>query len=112
MIFALVAVFDLNLRQRDAVTAFLNSKLPTETYTKMPEGFKRPRKCWKLDRALYSLRISLKLWQQEVLSVLIKLGLEVIPEDLYVFTIYGIIIFFYVNDILIASYLLVREKAN
>jgi hypothetical protein len=44
MIFALVAIFDLNLRQRDAVTAFLNSKLPTETYTKMPEGFKRPRK--------------------------------------------------------------------
>jgi ABC-type phosphate/phosphonate transport system substrate-binding protein len=32
--FALVAAFDLDLRQRDAVTAFLNSKLDDkETYT-------------------------------------------------------------------------------
>jgi hypothetical protein len=39
LIFALVAAFNLDLRQRDVVTAFLNSPLPTETYTLMPEGF-------------------------------------------------------------------------
>jgi hypothetical protein len=41
MIFALVAAFNFDLRQRDAVTAFLNTILPTETYTKMPEGFEQ-----------------------------------------------------------------------
>ena len=45
MIFALVAAFDLDLRQRDAITAFLNSKLDQETYTYMPEGFQIPGKC-------------------------------------------------------------------
>ncbi|OOQ89502.1 hypothetical protein PEBR_07986 [Penicillium brasilianum] len=45
-------------------------------------------------------------------GVLTKLGLEVVPEDPYVFTIYGIIVFFYVDDILITSHPLVREKAN
>ena len=47
MIFALVAAFDLDLRQRDAVTAFLNSKLGQEkpTYTQMPEGFQSLGKC-------------------------------------------------------------------
>ncbi|KAJ5483514.1 hypothetical protein N7530_002760 [Penicillium desertorum] len=34
MIFALVAAFDLDLRQRDAITTFLNSRLDKkETYT-------------------------------------------------------------------------------
>ena len=77
MIFALVAAFDLDLRQRDAVTAFLNSKLSQEkpTYTQMPEGFQSLGKCWKLRRALYGLRISPRLWQQEAASVLRKLGL-------------------------------------
>jgi hypothetical protein len=42
LIFALVVVFNLDLRQRDAVTAFLNSPLPTETYTLIPEGFQQP----------------------------------------------------------------------
>lgn len=112
MIFALVAAFNLDLRQRDAVTAFLNSKLPTETYTRMPEGFDRPGMCWKLQRALYGLRISPKLWQQEASRVLEKLGLTPIPEDPCVFVSHGIIVFFYVDDILIANHPSVREKAK
>lgn len=39
------------------------------------------RRCWKLNRALYGLRISPKLWQQEASKVLTKLGLQVVPED-------------------------------
>jgi hypothetical protein len=112
VIFALVAAFNLDLRQRDAVTAFLNSKLPTETYTKMPEGFEQPGMCWKLDRALYGLRISPKLWQQEASTVLTKLGQVAVPEDPCVFITHGIIVFFYVDDILIASHPSVREKAR
>ncbi|KAJ5369326.1 uncharacterized protein N7496_009086 [Penicillium cataractarum] len=112
MIFALIAAFNLDLRQRDAVTAFLNSELPTETYTRMPEGFDRPGMCWKLQRALYGLRISPKLWQQEASRVLEKLGLTPIPEDPCVFVSQGIIVFFYVDDILIANHPSVREKAK
>jgi hypothetical protein len=114
LIFALVAAFNLDLRQRDAVTAFLNSPLPTETYTLMPEGFQQPGMCWKLDRALYGLRVSPKLWQQEATKVLIKLGLTPVPEDPCVFVTHGIIVFFYVDDFIIASFPTpaIREKAR
>jgi hypothetical protein len=33
IIFALIAAYDLDLRQRDIVTAFLNARLDKETYT-------------------------------------------------------------------------------
>jgi hypothetical protein len=112
MIFALVAAFDLDLRQRDAVTAFLNSILTKEVYTKMPEGFEIPGRCWKLRRALYGLRISPRLWQQEAAGVLLKLGLQQVPEDPCVFIGKGILVFFYVDDILIASYYTARERAR
>lgn len=104
IIFALVAAFNLDLRQRDAVTAFLNSKLEQETYTHMPEGFQIQGKCWRLRRALYGLRISPRLWQQEASKVLQKLGLYQAPEDPCVFIGEGILVFFYVDDILIASH--------
>lgn len=39
IIFILVAAFNLDLRQRDIVTTFLNSKLEQETYTHILEGF-------------------------------------------------------------------------
>jgi len=112
MIFALVAAYDLDLRQRDAVTAFLNSILEKETYTQMPEGFGRPGKCWKLRRALYGLRISPRLWQQEASGVLQKLGLRQVPEDPCVFVGNGILVFFYVDDILIASHPTARARAQ
>ncbi|KAJ5359242.1 uncharacterized protein N7496_011655 [Penicillium cataractarum] len=63
-------------------------------------------------RALYGLRISPKLWQQEASRVLEKLGLTPIPEDPCVFVSHGIIVFFYVDDILIANHPSVREKAK
>ena len=112
MIFALVAAFDLDLRQRDAVSAFLNSKLLKELYTQMPPGFELPQKCWKLNCALYGLRVSPKLWQQEASKVLTKLGLKVVPEDPCVFVKEGIIVFFYVDDILIANHPSVRNQAR
>ncbi|KAJ6030953.1 uncharacterized protein N7446_007597 [Penicillium canescens] len=112
MIFALVAAFDLDLRQLDAVTAFLNSRLEKEVYTRMPEGFVTIGKCWKLQKALYGLRISPRLWQQEAARVLMKLGFRQVPEDPCVFIADSIIVFFYVDDILIASHRLARERAN
>lgn len=112
MIFALVAAFDLDLHQLDAVAAFLNSELPTPVYTHMPQGFAKQGRCWKLRKALYGLRISPKLWQQEASTVLTKLGLKLVPEDPCVFVGDGIIIFFYVDDILIASHPSVRDRAT
>lgn len=43
MIFALVAAFDLDPRQGDAVSALLISKLSKEIYSQVPEGFENQR---------------------------------------------------------------------
>lgn len=77
----------------------------------MPEGFQSLGKCWKLRRALYGLRISPRLWQQEAASVLRKLGLQQAPEDPCVFVGEGLLVFFYVDDILIASHTTAKAKA-
>jgi Reverse transcriptase (RNA-dependent DNA polymerase). len=61
-IFALVAAFDLDIIQRDIVTAFLNSVLQSEVYTKCPLGFEALNQCWLLHRVLYGLRMSPRLW--------------------------------------------------
>jgi hypothetical protein len=103
-IFAISAAFGLRLRQKDAVTAFLNSPINGEVYTQMPEGFREPGQCWKLLRALYGLKISPRLWQLEATKVFEKLGLQPIPEDPCLFITRGIIVFFYVDDIIIASH--------
>ncbi|KAJ6088976.1 hypothetical protein N7499_003084 [Penicillium canescens] len=111
-LFALVAAYDLDLRQRDAVNAFLNSKLRSRVYTLMPEGYKTNGRCWLLHRALYGLRIAPRLWQQDAAAVLRKLGLEQVAEDPCVFVGEGIIVFFYVDDILIASHRMAKERAR
>jgi hypothetical protein len=62
IIFGLVAAFNWDVRQLDAVNAFLNSTLPKPVYTKLPDGSTSPPGlCWKLEKALYGLRISPKL---------------------------------------------------
>ena len=110
-LFALVAAFDLDTWQADAVTAFLNSMIDEDVYTRMPEGFGKPGVCWKLLRALYGLRKSPRLWQKEATRILLLLGFEPVPEELCLFVKDGIIIIFYVDDIIMASHPSKREEA-
>jgi hypothetical protein len=39
-VMALVAAFNLDTDQKDAINAYLNSLLNTPIYTRMPDGFK------------------------------------------------------------------------
>ena len=54
----ITAVFDLEAKQYDAVSAFTNSQLDETVYIEYPEGFKRDGYCLQLKRALYGLRRS------------------------------------------------------
>jgi Reverse transcriptase (RNA-dependent DNA polymerase) len=57
----------LETAQLDSVNAFLNSSLDEEVYCELPEGFNEEGHCLRLKRALYGLRRSPILWQQEKL---------------------------------------------
>jgi len=101
VLMAICAKFDLETRQFDAVNAFTNSDLDETIYCEMPKGFKRRGWCWKLLKALYGLRRSPLLWYRELSSKLKELGLEPIYEDACVFHDGKILVFFYVDDIIV-----------
>ncbi|KAJ5202942.1 hypothetical protein N7449_005021 [Penicillium cf. viridicatum] len=109
-IFAMVAAFGLDTYQCGAISAFLNSSLEDEVSKQMPEGYRVSGKCWRLLRALYGLRKSPRLWQQEATRVF-KLGLTRVPENPCLFTADKIIVFSYVDDIIIVNHPTVRQEA-
>ena len=71
----------------------------------MPKGYREGRKdiVLKLWKSLYGLYKSLKLWFIEILATLHRLGLIPVPNKpyLFVYPTRPIMIFFYVNDILL-----------
>ena len=70
---AIAATQGWEVHQMDAVTAFLNSDLSDEVYVERPKGFKdedHPTWVWKLNKSLYGLKQSPKLWQDDVKAFL------------------------------------------
>lgn len=59
---AIAAYFDLEMRQLDAVAAFLNCPLDEVVHCQPPASFSRPGQVWRLRRALYGLRRGPHLW--------------------------------------------------
>ena len=108
---AIAARFDLELLQYDAVNAFVNAKLPTGpgsgvlgqgVFMRMPPAHRTPGKVLHLQKALYGLRHSPLLWQKEFSSTLRSLGFTPVPHEPCCFMKGGVIIFFYVDDIVVA----------
>jgi hypothetical protein len=100
---ALVAAFRLKTRQLDAVNAFLNAPNDEEIYCYMPDGFKISKKVLKVKKALYGQRKSPLLWLRMLTIKCLELGLKQVPGEPCLFTNEdGIILFFYVDDIVMA----------
>ena len=68
----------------------------------MPLGYKKTKTILKLEKALYGLRKSPLLWQRELTSTLKKIGFKPVPHEPCCFTYGGILMFFYVDDIVFA----------
>ena len=99
---ALVAAFDLETRQYDAVNAFANSPIDEPTYCKLPEGWTGSDMILLLLlRALYGLKQSPALWYKHLSHTLIKLGLEPVAGVECLFSNDYLLLFFFVDDIVI-----------
>ena len=97
---ALVALFDLETIQVDAVNAFCNSPLDEEMYVYNPPGFGKSGFILRLLRGLYGLRKSPKLWLKFLSGTLKDIGLNQVPGQPCVYTDFdGIIVFFFVDDL-------------
>ena len=99
---AIAAHFGLELKQYDAVNAFVNADLDKEMYIRMAPGYCEPRKIYLLNKALYGLCQSPLLWQKELTSTLTKLGFKTMPHEPCCMLKSGIMLFFYVDDIVMA----------
>ena len=88
--------------QFDAMNAFLNARLPRKMYCRTPEGFADELgELLELQRALYGLKEAPLLWYQELSSTLQKLGLKPVPGAPCLYTNDKLIVFFYVDDIVV-----------
>ena len=76
---SLVLFEKLEMRLMDIVTAYLYGSLDSDIYMKIPEGFKMPDACTprklfsiKLQRSLYELKQSDRMWYQHLSEYLIR----------------------------------------
>jgi reverse transcriptase-like protein len=97
---AIAAAFDLETMQFDAVNAFLNCRLDETVYVECPPGFRQQGKVWILNRALYGLRRSPRLWQRELSKTLKDFNLKQVGEDSGLFANDDLVVMFFVDDII------------
>ena len=69
---------------------------------KIPLGHRRNGVILHLQKALYGLRKSPLLWQRDFTNTLKKIGFQPVPHEPCCLTYHGILIFFYVDDIVVA----------
>ena len=83
---SLAAAHDMDIRQFDVKTAFLNGKLDEVVYMEQPEGFEdgTDRVC-KLNRSLYGLKQSPRNWNARFNEFLTREAFVATPEDTCVF---------------------------
>lgn len=91
---ALAVDLDLEIKQIDYDTAFLNANLQEDVYVKLPDGYtvldKHNTKALKLNKALYGLKQAPREWYLELHAVLLQLTYNSSPLDecLYVKTVH------------------------
>jgi hypothetical protein len=102
---ALVAIanqFGLELLQYDVPNAFLNATLNRKLYAQTPDGFKKDGELLQVLRALYGLKESPLLWYKDLRETLKSLGLTPALGFPCVYVNSWLIMFVYVDDIVMA----------
>jgi hypothetical protein len=99
---ALIAAFDLEICQYDAVNAFINAELSTPIFCNCPEGYKKPGSVLKVLRALYGLKESPYLWHKDITATFKELGLYPVPGVNCLYINKWLILLFFVDDFIIA----------
>ena len=113
ILLSLAAINDLEMRQFDVKTAFLHAKLDTPIYMKTPVGLPQAHdkenkgKVIRLNRALYGLRQSSRIWWQHFSKKMKRLGFRRTDGDacLYYGQIDGVDIVtgLYVDDLIVVG---------
>ncbi len=108
LVLAIAARKWLKLITIDVTTAFLYGKIKEEIYLSIPDGIDINRKkfVFKLNKSLYGLRTSSRMWTNLLQQKLLSLGFSETPEKCVYQRKYGrklTLLLTYVDDILIAG---------
>ena len=111
MVMAISAHEDLEMRQFDIRTAFLNGNLNEEVYIRPPAGadppLALPGQVLRLHRALYGLRQASRAWNQRLAAELRAKGFVQSNADPSLWILYGergvVLTMFYVDDGLVCA---------
>ncbi|KAI0998111.1 hypothetical protein K3495_g10080 [Podosphaera aphanis] len=102
-IISIASYFDLEMKQYDVPTAFLNAKINRKLYAEVPDGVQdNIGSISEVQLTLYGLKESPLLWYEELKKALIKLGLRSVPGFPCFYTNTWLILFVYVDDIVMA----------
>jgi Reverse transcriptase (RNA-dependent DNA polymerase) len=104
ILLAIAAIEDLEVHQMDVVTAYLTGVLPEEIYMAPPQGLPgAAQKVCRLNKGLYGLKQSARVWNQRIEAELTKAGLKAIPTDqsIWVNADFSLILALYVDDIVL-----------
>lgn len=112
MLMAIAAKYDLELKQWDITNAFVHAAIDREIYMRMPRGYQKTGTLLKVQKALYGLRISPLLWQKEFTATLARIGFKQVPQEPCCMIKDVVIIFFYVDDIIIAYHSKHKQEAH
>ena len=96
----------LLIQQMDVETAFLNGKIKSKVFVKQPEGYEdETKRVCMLNKALYGLRESPRVWYECLDNYLSSLGFEKSEHDYYLYTLKErdeiIYLIIFVDDLLI-----------
>ena len=103
IVMIIAVAFDMKIHQFDAINAFVNNKFDEEILCKCSEKFRQSNKCWKLFRTLYDLKQISMLWYKKFISILKNLNLMSVFEINCLYANDWLILFFYVDDIIVLS---------
>ena len=106
VLLAIAAVEDLEVHQMDVITAYLAGDLEEEVYMELPAGLPYlESKVCKLQKGLYGLKQSARVWNQRISKALKQSGLLVTNSDhsVWVHRDRDLILALYVDDIVLVA---------
>ena len=101
----IVIYFNFNIQQFNIINVFTNVIIDELIYVWFLDSFHILDYCLKLFKVLYELLWSPLLWYNDLTKALKNLKLHLILESSYLFTNDKLIVFFYVNDIMMLYHL-------
>jgi len=85
ILLALATLKDMRIFAWDVDSAYLHGKIDHDIYVRLPDGYEKPGKVGKRNKALYGLPEAAQVWQEDLEEKLKSLGFTLLKSDCGIF---------------------------